>query len=87
MRNLLLTYAGLLSLLALTVSMSLIHLGRLALVVSLLIACAKAGLIIWFFMELRQADALNRMVAAAGIIWLTILLSLSFADYLLRAGV
>ncbi len=86
MQNLLLSYLGLLALLALTVCMSMVGLGQLGVVVSLIIAACKTTLITWFFMGLRSADAQHRLVAASGLVWLTILLSLSLSDYLFRVA-
>ncbi|WP_185999030.1 cytochrome C oxidase subunit IV family protein [Novosphingobium aerophilum] len=48
------------------------------------IASAKAALILWFFMELRQEGGLARLAAIAGFVWLAILFTLTAADYLTR---
>lgn len=87
MRALLITYTGLLILLALTIAASYIHLGSLAVFVSLGIALVKAVLIALFFMQLNRASTLVRLAAIAGLPWLTILLLLSFADFAERESV
>ncbi|MCW8193791.1 oxidase [Proteobacteria bacterium 005FR1] len=84
MRKLLLTYAALLALLSLTVAASFIPLDTWSLPVSLGIATAKTALIMAFFMQLSRASTLTRVAAAAGFLWLAILLSLSFSDYAFR---
>jgi len=84
MRRLLLSYFALLALLATTVAASFLPLGNFALPVSVSIACAKAMLIMLFFMQLRRATSLTRLAAGAGFVWLAILLALSAPDFLAR---
>ncbi|HEY2585376.1 MAG TPA: cytochrome C oxidase subunit IV family protein [Tepidisphaeraceae bacterium] len=52
--------------------------------VALLIAITKAGLIILFFMHIKYGSRLAWAFAAAGFVWLGILLTLTLADYLSR---
>jgi cytochrome c oxidase subunit IV len=47
-------------------------------------ACVKAALVAVFFMRLRWSHPLIRLVAAAGVIWLLILIGLSLTDVLTR---
>jgi cytochrome c oxidase subunit 4 len=71
---------ALLLLLALTAWISGIDLGRFNVVVALAIAVTKAALVVLFFMELRQESRLTWLVAAAGLFWLAILLTLTLTD-------
>lgn len=77
-------YLGLLVLLGLTVSLAFVPLGIGNLAVALGIAFVKAGLIAIFFMHLRRDSGLVRLVAIAGLLWLSLLFGLSLADYLTR---
>ena len=52
--------------------------------VNVLIACIKALLVAVFFMRLRSSDVLTRLAAAAGVLWILILLTLGLADVLTR---
>ena len=83
-RGLWMTYAGLLGLLALTAGASFLRLGGLGSVLAYGVAIAKAGLIAWIFMELRQSPPLTRLAAGVGFFWLGILFVLSLSDFLTR---
>lgn len=80
-------YVSLMFLLALTVGVSLLPLGIWGVVTGLLIAAIKAFLVIWFFMELRNSPPLVRLVAAAGMLWVGLLMVLIFGDYLTRGTI
>ncbi|BBC72780.1 conserved hypothetical protein [Altererythrobacter sp. B11] len=84
MIRLALVWAALLALLALTVGGAFLPLGPAKPLVAYLIAAAKAALVMWFFMELRESDGIARLAAGAGLVWISILLVLSSADYLTR---
>ncbi len=84
-RLIVLVWAALLGLLALTVGASLILTGPASLAAGLGIALAKATLIYWFFMHLRDASGLIRLAAAGALVWLLILLTLVGVDYANRA--
>lgn len=77
-------WAALLVLLALTVGYAYIPGAALKLEVSLAIAAAKVLLIATLFMQLKQATGLVRMAAIAGIVWVSFLYIIAFADYLTR---
>jgi len=61
-----------------------IDIGPWNIVVALLIAGTKMTLVIYFFMHVKFDDALTRLFAAAGFIWLIILLVLTLSDYFTR---
>ncbi|GHD05030.1 cytochrome C oxidase subunit IV family protein [Tianweitania populi] len=84
LRPLALVYLGLLALLALTVAGSFLPLGHASPAVSFGIAMAKALLIVWFFMGFRREGWAVRLAVLAGLVWLTILLSLTLLDLLTR---
>ena len=52
--------------------------------VALAIAAAKATLVLLFFMHLWHSPRLTWLVAFGSLLWLAIMLSLTFADYLTR---
>jgi len=83
-RALLLSWLGLLVLLALTVGIAYRPLGALNTPIALLIAGIKAAIVAAFFMELRRARALTIVFAGAGLFWLAIMLWLALSDYLTR---
>ena len=79
------TWLALMLLLALTAGSAWIYLGGWNSALNLLIAAVKAALVVWIYMELGQRDGLLRIVAAAGLAMLLLLLGLSGADYAARA--
>jgi cytochrome c oxidase subunit 4 len=83
-RTLVLAWAALLVLLAITVGASFAPIGGFNPVVSFGVALAKATLIYWFYMHLREESGLVRIAAAAGAAWLLLLLILSGADFASR---
>ena len=77
-------FGTLMVLTAATVAAATLDLGSLNTVVALAIAGTKAGVVIWFFMEVRHARPMTKLTVAAGILWLVILLILLSGDYLSR---
>ena len=78
-------WIALMSLMALTAFLSTINLGDWSTVVALVIAAAKALLVLLFFMHLRYEDyKITAVVLFAGFFWLSILFVLSLTDYLTR---
>ena len=71
--------------LALTsLAMAYVPLGRGNMAVALGISTLKMLLIVLFFMRLRRAEGLRRLAAAACLLWLAFLFTLTFADLLTR---
>jgi cytochrome c oxidase subunit 4 len=83
-RHLVAAWAALLLLLGLTVLLAYQPLGEFNTPVALLIATAKASIVVVIFMELRERDGVMIAFAAAGFFWLGILLWLAAADFLVR---
>ena len=77
-------WGALLALLALTVAASFAPLGPLKAAVGLAVAAAKAGLILWVFMHLREQGWLARLVAVAAVAWIAILVIMTQADLATR---
>jgi cytochrome c oxidase subunit IV len=59
-------------------------LGTGNITVNLLIAAIMIVLLVSFLMDLKSAKALIRVVAAAGLLWLILMFTLTFNDYLTR---
>lgn len=76
-----LVWAALQLLLVATMAGSLLPPGVLRLLLGYGIAAMKAGLILWFFMEMRLEGAVARFATLAAGLWLLILLTLMGADY------
>jgi cytochrome c oxidase subunit IV len=72
---------------ALTVVVAKFDLGPLNNVVMLTVACAKALLVILFFMHVRWSSRLTWVVAGSGFFWLLILFSITMADYMSRGWI
>jgi cytochrome c oxidase subunit 4 len=71
----------------LTVVVAKFDLGPLNNIVMLTVACAKALLVVLFFMHLRWGTRLTWVVAASGFFWLLILFSLTMGDYMSRGWI
>ena len=79
-----LVFGALLVLTLLTTSVAFVDLGEWNNVIAITIAVAKALLVGTYFMHLRHSYRLTFLVAGAGIIWLALLMTFVFADYLTR---
>jgi cytochrome c oxidase subunit 4 len=69
---------------ALTTWVAYIDLGRWNTVVALTIAVIKMVLVVLFFMHVKYATGLTRVVILAGFFWLAIMITLSSMDELTR---
>jgi cytochrome c oxidase subunit IV len=74
-------------LLAATVGASMLHLGVWSVTVALLIAFAKAALIVLYFMHVHEERGLIAVFSVAGFLWLGLLFVFTFSDYLTRGTV
>jgi cytochrome c oxidase subunit 4 len=59
-------------------------LGQFNIVVALVIAVAKALLVVLFFMHVRHSSGLTKLTVSAGLLWLMILIVLTMGDYASR---
>ncbi|HWP65857.1 MAG TPA: cytochrome C oxidase subunit IV family protein [Candidatus Limnocylindria bacterium] len=69
---------------AITVVVAGIDLGVMNVVVMLAIAVTKALLVILYFMDVRDAPQLTRIVVASGFAWFVLLVAFTMADVLTR---
>lgn len=83
--RLVLTWAALIGLLALTAASSYVPMGNWNNAANFAISCAKAALIALFFMELRGAAGILRLIALVVLLWLALLFGLSATDYATRS--
>ena len=86
-RTYLVVYALLLVGLGATVAVSYLPHSSASLLAALAIAFAKATLVVLFFMHVRDSPRLVGLAAAAGLVWLAILLALVIADYSTRGWI
>lgn len=86
LRQYVLAWVALLVLLALTAGSSFLPLGAFNLVANLAIALAKALCVVFVFMHVRRGTPMIRVAAVGGLMWLTLLVALSFADLASRFG-
>ena len=77
-------WVGLILLLGLTWGLAQLDLGRLNAVAALSIAVVKMMLVLLYFMHLRYSTRITWIFAAAGFIWLLIMVDLTLGDYLTR---
>ncbi|MBV9443902.1 MAG: cytochrome C oxidase subunit IV family protein [Acidobacteriaceae bacterium] len=74
-------WAALVILTGTTSAVSYIELGAFNIVVALLIALIKASLVVWIFMGVRFVTSLTKLFVVAGLVWLSILILLTYSDY------
>ena len=78
-------FAALMALLILTIAVAFfVHAGDLNLIIALVIATIKAALVVLYFMHVKYASRLTKIFVVSGILWLAILFTFTFADYLTR---
>ncbi len=85
-RTYFLVYLALMLLLAATVGATFLPLGPFHLAVSVIIAFAKAVLVLLFFMHLRHTRSRTVFLILAGCLLLLILMGLTTVDYLTRVN-
>jgi cytochrome c oxidase subunit 4 len=59
--------------------------GWFNIVIALLIAVTKASLVVWIFMGVRHTTNLTKLFVVAGLVWLSILILITFSDYHTRS--
>lgn len=85
-RLFLFTYLSLMTLLVATVMIYSFSLGSIGILLSLLIAFAKATLVLRYFMELRRAQTAVLWFLGGTLFLVYVATLLSFSDYLTRYG-
>lgn len=86
-RPLLAAWVALLMLMLLSLGSAYLNLGAGNLIAGLVIATLKTGIVVWLFMHLPRASAITRIVAVAGLAWLSLLMGLSQTDFAIRKDV
>jgi cytochrome c oxidase subunit 4 len=74
-------WAALIFLTFLTSAASYLELGEWNIVLALLIAVTKATLVVWIFMGVRYTTNLTRLFVVAGLVWLFIMILITYSDY------
>lgn len=81
-------YLGVLAILlvgtALTVAAARVDLGGLNIVVAMSIAVVKAAFVVLYFMHLKYSHRLNWVFGAAAMLWLALLIGLTWTDVAAR---
>ena len=80
----LIIFAWLMGLLVLTIVVAFFDLGDIGLAVALTIAFVKALLVVLYFMHVRYSNKLVWIFSAATLLWLGIMIALTFSDYVTR---
>jgi len=77
-------WAALIVLTLVTTLVSHLELGVFNIVAALLIAVGKASLVAWIFMGVRYTTNLTKLFVVAGLVWLSIMVLLTYSDYSTR---
>ncbi len=77
-------FGALVVLTVVTTAISHVNLGEFNIVAALLIALFKASLVAWIFMGVRFTSSLTKLFVVAGLVWLTILVLITYSDYTSR---
>jgi cytochrome c oxidase subunit 4 len=80
-------FGALMVLTVITVAAAFVDLGALNTAVALGIASFKASLVVLYFMHVKHASRLTKLIVLSGLLFLAILLSLTMSDYGSRAWV
>ena len=80
-RTYILVFVALLVLLLATVGAAYLPMGALHFPVAMAIAAVKAVLIVLFFMHALHSHRLTLVICVASLLWLSIMLALTLADY------
>lgn len=83
-RTYLAVFAALMVLTAATVWVAYFDFGAWNDVVAMVIAVAKASLVVLIFMHVRHSTPLTRLVVVGSILWMVFLVALTLADYQTR---
>jgi cytochrome c oxidase subunit 4 len=70
---------------AITIGASYVDMGPWNPVVAIAIACAKATLVVLYFMHIKYSSKLMKLTVGAGVFTFLILVGMSLSDYISRA--
>jgi cytochrome c oxidase subunit IV len=77
-------WIALLCLTGLTIKAAQMKMGEWSMVANIAIASAKASLVLWFFMHLRQEKRLFKVMIFVPLITISVIIGLTFFDILYR---
>ncbi len=77
-------WAALLVLLGLTIAVARVHFTSFSVAINLLIATAKAALVLLFFMHLKDEGRFLKIMLGTALLALTAIIILTFSDVLFR---
>jgi len=80
----LMVFGALMVLTILTVVVAFYDLGNLNVAVALTVAVIKATLVVLFFMHVKYASTITKLVVISSIVWLGFLFFITLSDYLTR---
>ncbi len=80
-------FATLLLLTLVTVDVATYNFGMMNIYIALAVATTKATLVILYFMHVRYAPALVAVFAAAGFVWLVLLIGFTLSDFITRGWI
>ena len=83
-RTYLIVWVVLLALTVTTVAITFLPLGHWHTSIGLAIAACKASLVVLFFMHALRSQKLTWVIIVGALLWLTIMMSLTLADYFSR---
>jgi len=72
---------------SITIAVAYVNLGQMNKVVALGIASFKATLVVLYFMHVKYASRLTKLIVVSGLFFLAILLGLTMSDYSSRMWV
>ena len=77
-------FGGLMALTLITVAVAFIDLGNLNVLVAMAVAVIKATLVVLFFMHVKYASRITKLVVISSLVWLGFLFFITLSDYLTR---
>jgi cytochrome c oxidase subunit 4 len=80
----LMVFGALMALTIFTVAVAFYDLGNLNVAVALSVAVIKATLVVLFFMHVKYASTITKLVVVSSIVWLGFLFFITLSDYLTR---
>jgi cytochrome c oxidase subunit 4 len=83
-KTLVIVWAALIALLALTIAVAKLHVTSYSVVLNLLIATGKATLVLFFFMQLRSEGRFVKVMLGVTLAALTAIIILTFSDVWFR---
>jgi cytochrome c oxidase subunit IV len=83
-RTFIIVWIALLCLTGLTITAARMQMGAWSMVANIVIASAKASMVLWFFMHLKYEKRVFKLLLIVPLITITIIMGLTFFDILYR---